>query len=548
MKARFITVISGTGLAFLFVVYTLYSLQISHGSAFAQRAQAQRAIGGMLAAERGSIFLTDKSGAAIPVAVNKEYAVIFAVPAELDDAREASHQIAALLGLDENDLLPRLSKQKDQYEELVSKATDEQVRTIQEAEIKGLYVGSQRGRYYPFGTTAAQVIGFVSGGDEESLPSGQYGIEARHNTELAGTPDTFNDDREMILGKDGKNIQLTIDQNIQVKSEEIIKNLVEQKRAIGGTVIVQDPRTGAVVAMANYPNFDPNEFSKSPLQNFINPAVQGLYEPGSVFKPITMAIGIDTGVITPQTTFYDAGFFTADGKTIKNWDLKAHGLITMTNVIEQSVNTGTVFAEKKIGHKTFYNYLLKFGMKEPTGIGLPGEVAGRLTPMEKYPRDINFATASYGQGLSTTPIRLITAISAIANGGIIRSPYITEAENTGDVRRVISESAAKQVTGMMVSAVNKAKVAAIPNYRVAGKTGTAFKPDFKNGGYSDKVINTYVGFAPATSARFTILIKLDEPADAPLAGTTVVPAFHDLAEFLLNYYNVAPDDAIVSPR
>jgi cell division protein FtsI/penicillin-binding protein 2 len=542
MKIRFIAVIGGASLAFVFVIATLFNLQISKGLLFAQRAQAQRAIGGMFAAERGSIFLTDKNGAKIPAAVNKEYAVIFAVPTELDDAREATHQIAALLGLDENELLPRLSKEKDQYEELVAKASDEQALAAKEAGIKGLYVGSQRGRYYPFTTMAAQVLGFVSGGDEESLPSGQYGIEARHNKTLTGTADSFSDDRELVVGKDGEDVQLTIDQNIQVKSEQIIKSVVEEKKAIGGTVIVQDPQSGAILAMANYPTFDPNDFRKSPLEHFINPAVQGLYEPGSVFKPITMAIGIDTGVITPQTTFYDAGFFTADGKTIKNWDLKAHGLITMTNVIEQSINTGTVFAEKKIGHKTFYNYLLKFGLKELTGIGLPGEVAGRLTPMEKYPRDINFATASYGQGLSTTPIRLITAISAIASGGLMRTPYITEQEKTGDVRRVISESAAKQVTAMMVSAVKKAKVAAIPNYLVAGKTGTAFKPDFKNGGYSDKVINTYVGFAPATNARFTVLIKLDEPENAPLAGTTVVPAFHELAEFLLNYYNVAPDD------
>jgi len=542
MKIRFIVVISFAGSAFLFVIYSLYNLQINHGLSFTQKVQAQQAVGGLMAAERGEIYFTDKSNASIPVAVNKDHQVVFAVPTELEDVGEATHQIAALLYLDEVDLLAKLSKPDDKYEELISKATDEQANITSKSGIVGLYVGSKRGRYYPFETVGAHVLGFVSSGNEEALPEGQYGIEARYNKELSGEPGHFDEKRKLISGTPGANVSLTIDQNIQVRSEEIVRTLVDQYRAIGGTIIVQDPRSGEIVAMANYPLFDPNDFGKSPLQNFINPVVQGLYEPGSVFKPITMAIGIDAGAITPDTTFYDPGFFTADGKTIKNWDLKAHGLITMTNVIEQSVNTGTVFAEKKAGHKTFYNYLLKFGFKESTDIELPGEIIGRLTPLEKYPRDINFATASYGQGLSTTPIRLITAISAIANGGVMRSPYITVGGENKDLRRVIREETAKAVTGMMVSAVRKAKVADILNYRVAGKTGTAFKPDFEKGGYTDKVINTYVGFAPATSPRFTILIKLDEPENAPLAGTTVVPAFKELAEFLLNYYNVAPDN------
>ena len=542
MRFRFLTIITGATLAFLLVVYSLYSLQIRSGALYAERAQTQQALGGVLVAERGSIFLTDKNGASIPAAINKDYQVIYAVPAELEDAHEAAEQVAALLHMDAATLLLRFSKTKDQYEALVFKATDEQVQAVTGAGIKGLSVASQRGRYYPAGPVAAQVLGFISQGDEDAVPEGQYGIEARYNKELSGTPGRFDKDRSVISGTPGIDIHLTIDQNIQSRAEEILTGLVEQYHAVGGSVIVQDPQTGKILAMTNAPAFNPNDFGKFPLQNFMNPAVQGLYEPGSVFKPITMAAGIDSGAITPDTTFNDPGYFTADGKTIKNWDLKANGLVTMTNVIEQSINTGTVFAEKKTGHKTFYNYLLKFGLKEPTDIDLPGEQSGRLTPLEKYPRDINFATASYGQGVATTPIRLITAISAIANGGLMSKAYITEEAPIRETRQVISESAAKQVTAMMVSAVNKAKIAAIPHYRVAGKTGTAFKPDFEKGGYTDKVINTYVGFAPASDPRFTILIKLDEPDKAPLAGTTVVPAFRELAEFLLNYYNVAPDN------
>lgn len=541
MKARFISLIGGASLAFLFVIYALFRLQIDTGDVYSQRARAQQMIGAALAAERGSILLTDKQGAAIPAAVNKEYPLIYVVPDELEDVREATEQLAALFSLDSVELGTRLSRPGDKYEALIFKASEAEVTAAREAGIKGLYVASERGRMYPFDSLAAQVLGFVSHGDEEQLPTGQYGIEKQYQATLAGTPATFDDRKRLVPGVAGTDVQLTIDHTIQARAEEILSGLIETYAAVGGSVIVQEPTTGKIMALASAPSFNPNEYGKTPLSHFINPAVQGLYEPGSVFKPITMAAALDSGAITPETTFYDPGYFTADGKTIKNWDLKAHGLLTMTNVIEQSINTGTVFAEKKTGHKTFYEYLLRFGFKELTHIDLPGETTGRLTPLEKYPRDINFATASYGQGVAVTPIRLITSISAIANGGVLREAFITAGNERPVVRRVISEQAARQVTDMMVAAVTKAKVAAIPKYRIAGKTGTAFKPDFQNGGYSDKVINTYVGYAPAYAPRFTILIKLDEPENAPLAGTTVVPAFRELAEFLLNYYNVPPD-------
>jgi len=546
MKFRFQFIIGCTALVFLFVIYSLYLLQIDSNGQFTARAQR---IAGLRAAERGGINFTDKNNSVIPAAFNKEYWSIFAVPAEFDDIPETIGRISELLQLDPDALALQLNKPSDQYELLIAKASDEQVDLVQNVQFKGLYATTRRARYYPFDSLASQVIGFVSQGDEQDLPTGQYGIEQEYDEVLAGVAGSIDKREQFVPGIPGKLINLTIDRDIQSRAEEVLAALVKEHNAIGGDVIVQESATGKILAIANVPGFDPNEYGKSPLKNFVNEAVQGLYEPGSVFKVVTMAIGIDTGAITPETTFYDTGSFTADGKTIKNWDLKAHGTITMTNVIEQSVNTGTVFAEKKIGHKTFYDYLVKFGIKELTGIDLPGETAGRLTPLELYPRDINFATASYGQGVSMTPIRLITAISAIANGGVLHQPYVIQGGQSSQTRRVISESSARQVTDMMVSAVDKASVAAISHYRIAGKTGTAFVPDFTNGGYTHKVINTYVGFAPACgklsqpncNARFTVLIKLNEPENAPLAGTTVVPAFKEIAQFLLNYYNVPPE-------
>lgn len=549
MKIRFWFIIAGTIAGFIIIFYGLVQLQILHADSYTLRLREQLLRRGMTS-ERGSIFLTAKDERGLPAAINTSRYSIFAVPIELEDVGEASEQIAGLLSLDAALLRERFSKPNDQYEELIPKATDEQVHAVEQAQIKGLYVATERGRRYPFGSLAAQTLGFVAQKDDQRIGVGQYGIEKQFNELLAGTPESMDEDGRIVGGERGRDVQLTIDRVIQGRAEEVLSGLVEKYGAVGGSVIIMDPATGKIRALASVPSFDPNEYGKSPLVNFLNPAVQGLYEPGSVFKVITMAAGLDSGVITPETRYVDKGFFTADGKTIKNWDLKAHGEITMTNVIEQSVNTGTVLAEKQIGHKRFYEYLIKFGFKELTGIELPGEIAGRLTPLEKYPRDINFATASYGQGVAVTPIRLITAIATIANGGVTIEPTIIE-ETSPRVKSesVISKAAAQQVADMMVSAVRKAKVADIAGYRIAGKTGTAFKPDFERGGYTDKVYNTYAGFAPACgvhsaptcASRFAILIKLDEPKDAPLAGTTVVPAFRELAEFLLNYYTTPPE-------
>ena len=298
--------------------------------------------------------------------------------------------------------------------------------------------------------------------------------------------------------------------------------------------------------MASAPNFDPNNYSEYSVENFLNPTVESVYEPGSIFKVITMSAGIDAGKITPETTYYDSGSVTLNGRTIKNWDNKAHGTQTMTQVIEQSLNTGAVFAQRQTGRGDFYKYVEQFGFKDLTLVGLPDEVSGNLINLEKNIRDINFATASFGQGISVTPIELISAIGAIANDGVLMRPFLIEGTAPQVLRRVISQETADQVTAMMVSAVKNAQIAQIPNYKIAGKTGTAQVPDFVRGGYTHQVINTYVGFAPATDPKFIILVRLDKPEGAPLAGLTVVPAFRDLAHFILNYYNIPPDDLAIS--
>ena len=306
-------------------------------------------------------------------------------------------------------------------------------------------------------------------------------------------------------------------------------------------MIVADPKTGKILAMASYPTFDPNTYGEFEIGSFLNPSVQSVYEPGSIFKVITMASALDAGKITPDTTFYDSGELTLNEHTIRNWDLKSYGTVTMTNVIEKSLNTGAAFAQRQLGDENFYEYLKKFGFKDQTQIDLPGEVTGSLSPLENDVRPINFATASFGQGISTSHIRLLMAISAIANGGDVMRPYVNVENKSQKMSRAISKDAARQTVDMMVSAVDKATIAKISGYTVAGKTGTAQVPKANGGGYTDEVINTYVGFAPAYDPEFIILVRLDKPYGAPLAGLTVVPTFRDLAQYVINYYNIPPD-------
>jgi len=525
MNFRFFVLIIIFGLLYTLLGFNLYRLQIEQSFYYVEKAQARNEAALAHILKRGHIFFTDRNGNSIQVAINRDFPMIYAVPKEIKNLDETASLLAPIIGWDKEKLKEALNKPQSLFRLLVDKASEDQVKKIKELALNGIYTDYTRHRFYPFQNLGSQVLGFVGINEEQITPTGLYGVEKFYNSALIEDNDIY----------------LTIDRSIQTEAEFILSNLISKFEAEGGTLIIQEPKTGKILAMTSKPDFDPNDYSHWPVKNFINPAVQYIYEPGSVIKVITMAIGIDSGVFTPETTFVDSGSVTLNGKTIKNWDEKAYGRITLTQVIERSVNTGAVFAESKIGHKKFLDYLLKFGFNELTKIDLPDETVGNLKSLtRKDARDIDFATASFGQGIAVTPISLINAFSAIANGGVLMRPYIDAKKEPLVIRRVISEETARQVIKMMESAVEKAQVAAIPYYRIAGKTGTAQVPDFNKGGYTDQFIHTYIGLAPASDPKFVALIKLNKPK-AQLAGMTVVPAFKELAQFILNYYNIPPD-------
>lgn len=430
-------------------------------------------------------------------------------------------------------------------------------------------------RYYPEGKLGANVLGFASYENEEER--GHYGLEGFFDQDLFGQSGSVRsergagglliiNDRQLTQQSDGKSLVLTIDRSAQFTACRLLDAAVAKHGAEGGSVIVLDPKTGAIYAMCSAPDFDPNDYrSASDLSVFNNPAVFDEYEPGSVFKAITMAAAIDQGKVTPQTTYQDNGQIMIKGwpKPIRNSDFfthGGHGKTDMVTVLEQSLNTGAIFAMESIGVKTFADYVQKFGFGENTGIELEGESDGNIKSISGFRvKEISAATAAFGQGLTVTPLQMAMSYAVLANGGELVKPYIVKEiiapDGTRSVtppsapRRVISEHTAGLITGMLVEVVENghSKSIQIPGYYIAGKTGTA-QVAGKNGAYSGQYIHTFAGYAPANDPKFVILTKIDKPKDALYAESTAVPLAHDITQFLLNQWQIKKDRPLDAPK
>ena len=395
---------------------------------------------------------------------------------------------------------------------------------------------------------------------------GRYGIEQYFNSTLVGTSGfaealPFLGIDKTKVGFPGADIELTIDNTVQYQVEEILCDVVERTHAESGSAIFMDPQTGAILAMAHCPSFDPNNYSKYISDDqedkyavFKNNAISGAFEPGSIFKPITIASALDSGAITPITTYEDNGFVVVSGRRLSNVGGVGRGKQTMTQVLEESLNTGTVFAMEQMGQETFSDYLEKFQLKKATGITLAGETVGSLHGVRKGAPDVNFATATYGQGISITPLRMLTAISALANDGIMMQPYIVEriVDHEGnetitepeEVARPISSFTATRITDMLVSTAENGygTKLAVPGYSIAAKTGTAqVAQEDGQGYYQDRVIHSFVGYAPAYNPKFVGILRVDRPQTIRFATDSLSPVFHDIAKFLFHHYSIPYD-------
>ncbi len=530
--------------------WRLFCLQIIEGSAWKAQAQGQQRLFEQSQGERGNIYLSNINGSPVPVAVNKNIYHAYISPREITEKEknEVIEFSTEFLSIEEDFITERIKKNTG-YEVLKRNLAPEDVEKVNSAPNVHLY--RERVREYPEENLAAHVLGFVGGKN-----TGQYGVEQYYENIIGGQigiKEGVKNPWGMFIATDstkrGEDIVLTIDYNIQHFSERALENTVKRTGSSGGTVIVGDPNSGEILALTNYPSFNLNNYSQEDVGVFKNPALQETFEPGSVFKPITMVAALDRGVINPEDTFYDSGEARIHGRVIRNYNRRSYGLVTATEIMEKSINTGIVHVKDQMGNDVFLDYLQKFGFFNSTGIDLHGEVYSQNRSFLEG-HDVNFATASYGQGIEVTAVQLFRAFSVLANGGVKINPHITKnnADNFhfSSEERLVSPAAASLVTEMMVSTVEQGfgSTAKVPGYYIAGKTGTAqvawSKLGIPRSGYSDRTIQGFIGYAPAFNPSFVILIKLDQPQTRS-AEVSAAPLFKEIAEYIFKYKKIPHD-------
>lgn len=533
----------------LILVGRLVHWQVFQAGSLRQLAAAESTGSHFLPAQRGCIY--DRHG--YPLAMNIFEYEISAAPPMLRNPYELADRLWPLLGQSREQVLRMLTQDRP-YVLLEPHASREVGETIASWDELGLFVQPRPKRAYPEGPLAAHVLGFVN-----LVGKGYYGLEGYYDTALRGRSEDVEEVSGIpvawaaIVPQDGQDLVLTLDRTIQYLVEQELAQAVEHYQAEGGTIIVMDPHTGAILAMASYPTYDPNNFAHEPPDLFVNPAVSSQYEPGSVFKIITLAAGLDTGLIRPDTQFYDSGVIEVGGRTIMNWDKRGHGLVTMTDVLAMSLNVGSAYVSTHLGAERFYNYLQRFGFGRPTGVDLDGEVGGTVRkPGDPDWHESDLGTNSFGQGVAVTPLQMVTAVAAVANGGALMQPYVVAQRVSGDgevitaqpavVRRPISAETARTLTEMLVEVVERqATRAAVPGYRIAGKTGTAQTPI--PGGYDpNSTIASFVGYAPADDPLFIVLVKIDKPRLSPWGSEVAAPVFRRIAEQLFVLMGIPPQE------
>jgi cell division protein FtsI/penicillin-binding protein 2 len=550
------------------IVIKLFLLQVIHGNQARQDADAQHSIYQKLLPSRGEIDLVDSGTLHItPVATNLKSYLVYAVPQDVVNPNLAAASLASVLGLDAKDILVKITGTNKKYVSLKKHLTDNEQQKIKDLKLSGIFFDSEDTRYYPQNNLLSQTLGFVGYKDASSQKVGLYGLERSFEKDLAGTSGQLVAEQDtsgaLIFGahkseqpaEDGANLVLTIDRTIQFQAESVLRESVTKNSADSGSIIVANPKTGAILAIASYPDFNPNQFNKTtnPVA-FNNQALIGSYEPGSTFKAITMASALDAGKVTPDSTYVDTGEVKVGKYTIKNAEPGARGVQTMTQVIDFSLNTGAIYVENLLGNAEFLKYVKSFGFGKKTGIEL-NDASGNLDGL-KGSIDTNYYTASFGQGITATPIQMLQAYTALANGGKMMKPYIVQQKvypdgktvNTSptSLGQIISIKAASQISAMLVDDVENGfgKRAGVPGYYVGGKTGTSqvAGPDGKY--LVNDNIGSFIGYAPIENPQFVMLVRIDHPRNVAFAESTAAPAWGQLAQFILNYLHATPTRAL----
>ncbi len=533
----------------------LFYWQVVKGDELRAEASAQYHLNLTVPANRGAIVAIDGS----PLAMNQEGWLVYAQPKVIENVGNFARLVAPVLKKDEKELYDLLTIPDRVWIPLAHKADERVRKELEDLKIAGVGFERESKRFYPEASMAAQLLGFV-GADQNGNDKGYFALEGFYDRELRGRDGSLEIEKDVrgsailvgdtkrIEAEDGRSLTLFLDRSVQQIVEKRLAEGIQKYGAKEGSIVVMDPSTGGILAMASYPSYDPLHFNDYDKSVYQNPIVASTYEPGSTFKVLVMGAGINEKLVTADTIMQEDGPVKVGEYAIRTWDEQYRGPVSMTDVLVHSSNVGMVFVGQKLGHDNLLKYIHAFGFGKPTDIDLEEESSPELRADDEW-KEIDLATASFGQGIAVTPIQMVRAVSAIANGGWIMEPHMVSEIVAGNgkktvikpkkVRQVIREDTAKVVTEMMVAAVDRgeAKWAKPVGYRVAGKTGTAQIPV---AGHYDakKTIASFVGFGPADKPRFVALVTLREPSSSQWGSETAAPLFFNIARDLFTYYSI----------
>jgi len=548
----------------LILIGKLFSVQIIHNTFYSEKADRQYSTPSSNIFERGTVYFSQKDGQLVSAAMQTTGYKVAINPVKILDKEEVYKKLSEIVELNYDEFIAKAEKIDDPYEEIFTHLSREQADSISALKISGLSVYKEKWRFYPGENLAAQTLGFVAyKGDELA---GRYGLERQYDTQLSRNKDNpyinffaevFSNINDTLFNSDSMegDIITTIEPTVQGFLEKTLEEVKEKYQidSIGG--IIMNPIDGSIYALSSKPDFDLNDFSK--IKNasiFSNPLVENVYEFGSVVKPLVMASALDVGVVTANTKYEDKGSVIVENKEIFNFDKKARGVVSMQEVLNQSLNTGMVFVYKKLGKEKMRDYMLSYGIKEKTGIDLPNETSGLVSNLNS-PRDIEYANAAFGQGIAMTPIEMIRAFASLSNGGNLVVPHLAqkikynngvEKEITYETKKTkISPTTAEEITRMLVNVMDKATISGatkLEHYSVAVKTGTAQVAKTEGGGYyEDRHTHSFFGYFPAYDPKFIIFLYAINPKGVPYAIQTWANPFLNITKFLINYYEIPPD-------
>jgi cell division protein FtsI/penicillin-binding protein 2 len=569
MRSSFLPRIRIISLAlFIFVLILLsklYLVQVVHGEEYIDRADRQYIKPESTLFDRGTIYYENKDGRLISAATLKTGYTLAINPRLLEDSERTHSQIEKIIDINDEDFFFRAGKKNDPYEEVLKKMDEETAFEIEQLDIDGVDVFKDKWRFYPGNEVGAQTLGFVGFNNDDY--GGRYGLERYYddvlrrdseNMNVNFFAEVFSNLNKTLGGNNLRNkgdIITSIEPSVQTFFQTRMNKVHDTWNSELTAGVILNPKTGEVFAMAVSPSFSLNEFSKEEDINiFRNPIVEDVYEMGSIMKPLTMSAGLDSGAVTAETTYNDKGFLELDGYKISNYDGKGRGVVNMQEVLNQSLNTGVAFVVSQMGNNIFADYMKNFGLMEKTGIDLPNEVSPLIGNLDS-PRNIEYATAAFGQGIALSPIMTTQALSSLANNGILPKLHVVKQINyeigpaktieVEEGRRVLKSETADEITRMLVKVVDEALAGGtvkLKNYSIAAKTGTAqIANPHEKGYYDDRFLHSFFGYFPAYNPEFLVFLYTIYPKEVRYASQTLTDPFMDTAKFLINYYEIPPD-------